>query len=206
MTLSQRVLFLPGASGDGRFWHPIAERLPATWQKMFFDWPGLGRIPPRAGVESLADLAELVLGCAGDGPVDLVAQSMGGVVAMLAALARPALVRRVVLTATSAGIDITPFGPEDWRPEYAQEYPGAAPWILTERPDLSARLSTMTAPTLLVWSDSDGISPLAVGQRLAEILPRAELVVIPGVDHMFARDHADKVAPHVLHHLAAPGG
>jgi pimeloyl-ACP methyl ester carboxylesterase len=52
----------------------------------------------------------------------------------------------------------------------------------------------MTAPTLLVWSDADRISPLGVGRRLAEILPRAELVVIPGVDHMFARDHADRVA------------
>jgi len=64
----------------------------------------------------------------------------------------------------------------------------------------------MTAPTLLVWSDADGISPLGVGQRLAEILPRAELVVIPRVDHMFARDHADLVAPHVLRHLASPEG
>jgi pimeloyl-ACP methyl ester carboxylesterase len=201
-----RVLFLPGASGDGRFWRPVAERLPAEWGKTFFDWPGLGRIPARADVGSLDDLAGLVLDRAGDGPVDLVAQSMGGVVAMLVALARPTLVRRVVLTATSAGIDISPFGPEDWRPEYAQEYPGAASWILTERPDLSARLPTVAAPTLLVWSDADGISPLGVGRRLAQILPRAELVVIPGVDHMFARDHADLVVPHVLRHLAASEG
>src|SRR5262245_50179632 len=197
---------MPGASGDGRFWHPVAARLPAAWEKTFFDWPGLGRIPPRADVTSLADLAGLVLGRAGAEPVDLVAQSMGGVVAMLVALARPALVRRVVLTATSAGIDIAPFGPEDWRPEYTQEYPGAAPWILTERTDLSALLAQMSAPAPLIWCVADGISPLAVGQRLAEILPSAELVVIPGVDHMFARDHADKVAPHIIRHLAAPGG
>ena len=203
MTSSRRILFLPGASGDGSFWHPVAERLPAVWEKTFFDWPGLGRIAPRADVTSLADLATLVLARAGEGPVDLVAQSMGGVVAMLVALARPELVRRIVLTATSAGIDITPFGPEDWRPEYAREYPGAAPWILAERPDLSARLPTMTAPTLLVWSDADAISPLGVGRRLARILPRAELVVVPGVGHMFARDHTDLVAPHIERHLAA---
>jgi len=206
VSASRRILFLPGASGDGRFWHPVAERLPAAWEKTFFDWPGLGRMPARGDVASLGDLAKLVLGRAGDGPVDLVAQSMGGVVAMLAVLARPALVRRIVLTATSAGIDITPFGPEDWRPEYAQEYPGAASWILTERPDLAARLPTVTAPTLLLWSDADGISPLGVGRRLAQILPRAELVVIPGVDHMFARDHAALVVPPILRHLAAPEG
>jgi pimeloyl-ACP methyl ester carboxylesterase len=203
VTAPPRVLFLPGASGDGRFWHPVAQRLPVAWEKTFFDWPGLGRIPPRPEVGSLADLARLVLDGAGAGPVDLVAQSMGGVVAMMVALARPERVRRIVLTATSAGIDITPFAPEDWRPEYAQEFPAAAPWILSERPDLSARLPTVTAPTLLVWSAADPISPLGVGRRLAELLPRAELVVLPVAGHMFARDQADLVAPHVHRHLGA---
>ena len=203
MTSSHRVFFLPGASGDGRFWHPVAERLPAAWDKTFFDWPGLGRVPSRPDVNSLDDLALLVLCQAGTGPVDLVAQSMGGVVAMTVALAHPERVRRIVLTATSAGIDITPFEPEDWRSEYAQEFPDAASWILTERPNLSARLSSVTAPTLLVWSDADPISPLGVGQRLAGLLPCAELVVLPVTGHMFARDQADLVAPHVLRHLGA---
>jgi pimeloyl-ACP methyl ester carboxylesterase len=203
LTAPRRVFFLPGASGDGRFWRPVAERLPATWEMTYFDWPGLGRIPPRPGVAGLADLARLVLERAGTGPVDLVAQSMGGVVAMMAVLTRPECVRRLVLTATSAGIDIAPFAPEDWLPEYVEEYPAAASWILTERPNLAARLPSVTAPTLLVWSDADPISPLGVGRRLGEVLPRAELVVIPGVDHMFARDHPEAVAPHVLRHLAA---
>jgi pimeloyl-ACP methyl ester carboxylesterase len=171
---------------------------------MFFDWPGLGHVPARAGVSGLADLARLVLHRMDDRPADLVAQSMGGVVAMMVALARPERVRRIVLTATSAGIDITPFAPEDWRPDYVQEFPGAAPWILTERPNLAARLPSVTAPTLLLWSDADPISPLGVGRRLVELLPRAELVILHVAGHMFARDAADLVAPHVLRHLAAP--
>jgi len=203
VTSSRRVLFLPGASGDGRFWHPVAERLPAGWDRTFFDWPGLGHVPPRSDVGGLDDLARLVLERAGPGPADLVAQSMGGVVAMLATLARLDLVRRLILTATSTGIDITPFSPEDWRPEYVQEFPRAAPWILASQPDLSARLPSVTAPTLLLWSDADPISPLGVGQRLAQLLPRAELVVLPTPGHMFARDRADLVAPHVLRHLDA---
>jgi pimeloyl-ACP methyl ester carboxylesterase len=205
LTAPRRVLFLPGASGDGRFWRPVADRLPAAWDKTFFDWPGLGRIPARPDVASLADLARLVLERADQGgePVDLVAQSMGGVVAAMVALARPNRIRRIVLTATSAGIDIAPFAQEDWRPEYAAEYPGVASWIMTERPDLSARLPAVTAPTLLVWSDADPISPLGVGQRLAALLPRSELVVVPRVDHMFARDRPDLVAPPILRHLSA---
>ena len=203
MTARRRVLFLPGASGDGRFWQPVAERLPDAWEKAFLDWPGLGHVPSRPDVNGLADLARLVLDRSGAGPVDLVAQSMGGVVAMMVTLARPERVRRIVLSATSAGIDIAPFSPEDWRPEYTQEFPSAAPWILSERPDLATRLPLVTAPTLLLWSDADPISPVGVGHRLAELLPRAELVVLPAAGHMFARDRADLVAPHVLRHLAA---
>jgi pimeloyl-ACP methyl ester carboxylesterase len=203
LTAPRRVLFLPGASGDGRFWRPVAERLPAGWEKTFLDWPGLGHLSPRPEVVGLADLARLVLERAGPGRVDLVAQSMGGVVAAMVALASPERIRRLVLIATSAGIDLTPFAPEDWRPEYAQEFPRAAAWIREERPDLSGRLQLVRAPTLLVWSDADPISPLGVGRRLVELLPRAELVVVPGVDHMFARDHPDLVAPHVERHLVA---
>jgi pimeloyl-ACP methyl ester carboxylesterase len=175
--------------------------LPASWTKTCLDWPGFGHVPSRPGVNGLTDLAQLVLDRAGAGPVDLVAQSMGGVVAMMAVLARPRLARRIVLTATSAGIPIEAFSPADWRPEYAAEYPGAASWIREERPDLSAALPSVTAPTLLLWSDADPISPVGVGERLARLLPRAELVVLPFSGHMFARDRADLVAPHVLRHL-----
>ncbi len=64
----------------------------------------------------------------------------------------------------------------------------------------------MAAPTLLLWSEADPISPVGVGRRLAGLLPRAELVVLSAAGHMFARDHADIVAPHVERHLSADGG
>lgn len=132
---------------------PVAERLPAAWSKAFLDWPGLGRVPPRVDVNGFDDLARLVLERAGTGPVDLVAQSMGGVVATMVVLARPDVVARLVLTATSGGLDLEPFAPADWREDYGRELPDAAPWIREERPDLSARLPLVTAPTLLRWSD-----------------------------------------------------
>jgi pimeloyl-ACP methyl ester carboxylesterase len=197
-----RILFLPGSGASPDFWKPVGTRLPQAWPKEYFGWPGLGDQPHDPAIRGMDDLVGLVAAKM-DEPVDLVAQSMGGVVAALVAVAHPELVRRLVLTATSAGIDLAPYSPEDWRPEYAQEYPGAASWILTERPDLAGRLPGVTAPTLLLWSDADPISPLGVGRRLAQLLPQAELVVIPGVDHMFARDHPEPVAPHVLRHLAA---
>jgi len=136
-----------------------------------------------------------------DRPVHLVAQSMGGVVAMRTALAYPADVARIVLVATSGGIDLTPFGVADWRAEYEREYPAAAKWIVTARDDLTDRLPSIDAPVLLLWGDADPISPVSVGKRLSSLLPKSDLVVVKGGTHALARDRADDVAPHIERHL-----
>jgi len=195
-----RVVFLPGAGGDPAFWTPVAQRLPSSLDTVQLGWPGLGREKPRDDVRGLDDLVRLTLEAI-DRPVALVAQSMGGVVALLATLARPTLVERLVLVATSGGVDVQRFGAADWRPDYRREYPDAAPWIRDARVDLSARLPTITAPALLLWGSADRISPVAVGEHLATLLPHGRLLVIPGGDHGVARDHADVVAPHVARHL-----
>lgn len=196
----ERVVFLPGAAGDARFWAPVADRLPDRLDKVLLAWPGLGNVPPRADVRALDDLLRLTLDTI-DRDVALVAQSMGGVVALLATLERPDRVRRLVLTATSGGVDVRRFGAADWRPEYRREYPAAAAWIHDVSIDLTARLPAVTTPALLLWGDADPISPVAIGKNLASLLPRSHLVVIPGGDHALARDRADDVAPHVLRHL-----
>jgi pimeloyl-ACP methyl ester carboxylesterase len=199
-TAGRRVLFLPGASGDGGFWRPVAERLGYPGEVVLLDWPGLGDVPPRPDVTGFEDLVRLTLAHV-DRPVDLVAQSMGGVVAVRVALERPDAVRRLVLTATSGGVDTARFSAADWRAEYAREYPRAAGWIRELRVDLTARIPSIRAPALLVWSDADPVSPLALGEHLARLLPRAELVVVRGAGHMFARDRAAEVAAHVARHL-----
>ncbi|HET7342026.1 MAG TPA: alpha/beta fold hydrolase [Methylomirabilota bacterium] len=89
-----RVVFLPGSGGDGRFWRPLAARLPADWTLRFLDWPGLGDVPPAADVNRFDDLVRLALRAI-DGPVDLVAQSTGVVVALRIALERPDLTDRL---------------------------------------------------------------------------------------------------------------
>ena len=136
------------------------------------------------------------------GPADLVAQSMGGVVAIRVALRHPERVRRLVLAATSGGVDVAGLGGTDWRPDYRRQFPGAAAWILRERPDHTAELGRITAPTLLLWGDRDEVSPVAVGERLASLLPHAALRLIAGGDHGFAADRPDEVAPLIAAHLA----
>jgi pimeloyl-ACP methyl ester carboxylesterase len=167
-----------------------------------FDWPGLGDRPRDPHVNSMDDLVNLVLARIDDRPVDLVAQSMGGIIAMRVALKRPESLRRLVLVATSGGIDLSSFDLDDWRADYRAEYPNALPFITdSQHEDLSEQLSTVRAPTLLLWAIGDRVSPPSVGQHLASKLPLARLVVLGYDDHMFARDHAAEVTPLILEHL-----
>ena len=73
---------------------------------------------------------------------------------------------------------------------------------MDERRDLTGELGRIRAPVLLLWGDADPISPVAVGERLAELLPNAELVVTEGGTHDLVFERAHDVAPHIERHLA----
>ena len=133
---------------------------------------------------------------------DLVAQSLGGIVAIAAAAAQPTRIRRVVLVATSGGVEMSGIDVYDWRADYRNEYPDASGWITGELPDMTDVVRPVAAPTLLLWGDADPISPPAVGLRLASLLPDAKLVVIPGGSHAMATERPAEIAAHIQAHLA----
>ncbi len=201
MSEAEALLFLPGASGNLEFWRPVGERLRHPGPRRFLGYPGFGGLPVDANVTSLDDLASLALREM-TGPVSLIAQSMGGVVAVLSALRKPELVRHLVLTVTSGGLDLSSFGAANWRPEFEAQQPRTPRWFSADRRDLSARLRELSAPTLLLWGDADPISPVAVGRRLSELLPNAELVVLAGGTHDLGSERADEVAALIDEHLA----
>ncbi|AZG09694.1 alpha/beta fold hydrolase [Pigmentiphaga sp. H8] len=194
-----KTLFLPGAGGSASFWKPVADRLGRDGTLLA--WPGLGNEPAHPDVNGIDDLVHLALRHMTE-PVDIVAQSMGGLVAIRLALAAPSRVNRLVLAATSGGIPVADLGGADWRTDYFLAYPGAARWIADPPEDLSAHIPSIAAPTLLLWGDRDPVSPLAVGQRLASLLRHARLQVVPGGNHDLAQTHATFVADAIAHHLA----
>ena len=196
-----RLLFLPGAGADPGFWKPLADRLPADWDKGHFGWPGLGHQPADPAVNGLDDLVAMVEARLGDQPCDLLAQSMGGVIAIAVTLRNPAKVRRLVLATTSGGVDVEGLGGVDWRATYRANFPEAAGWI-GERRDYTARIPTITQPTLLLWGDADQISPVAVGARLAGLLPNARLEIVPGGDHGFVEERPAEIVGWITAHLS----
>jgi pimeloyl-ACP methyl ester carboxylesterase len=196
-----RILFLPGAGGSPQFWKPVAAALPSDWPTEHFGWPGLGAQPHEPAVRGLDDLQRLVTDRM-DGPVDLVAQSMGGIIAGRIAVEHPERVRRLVLCVTSGGVDMAGLGASDWRADYRRSFPKAAAWITDARSSAPLPVEKITAPTLLIWGDRDPVSPLAVGEHLAARLPNARLEVVPGGDHDVASTQADLVARLIAKHLA----
>ena len=198
--MQRRIIFLPGASGLGSFWEPVARLLPDSAEKVFLDWPGLGTNPDDPGISDYAGLVDLVLRHI-ERPVDVVAQSLGGIVALHLALAKPELVERMVLVSTPGGIDFSQFGIEDWRVKLASAQPNVPGWVVEERGDLSSRLRLVDIPILLIWGESDQTTPLAVGRRLCELLPRGEIVVLRGAGHTHARDNPDGVVQYIVGHL-----
>jgi pimeloyl-ACP methyl ester carboxylesterase len=196
-----KILFLPGAGASPDFWKPVGALLPADWQKEYFGWPGLGDEPHDPAVKGIDDLVRMVAAKM-DGPVDLVAQSMGGGIAARLAIEQPQKVRRLVLSVTSAGIDMAGLGASDWRESYRKSFPRAASWITEARAAALLPVEQISAPTLLLWGDSDPISPTAVGRHLQSRLANSRLHVVVGGDHDLVHTHAADVAPLIERHLA----
>jgi len=193
------TVYLPGASGRSQVFRPVAERVGRP-SNIFVDYPGFGDAPADPAVRSLSEL-RAKLGRTLPDPFDAVALSMGGVVALGFALEHPGRIRKLVLVATSGGVDVARLGGIDWRPGYLAARAGIPRWFADDRTDVTARLGEVTAPTLLVFGDEDPISPVAVGEFMRDRLPSARLTVIPGATHDLVEDHPGEIARLVGEHL-----
>lgn len=202
MPTPSQLLFLPGASGNTDFWKPAAQLLRQPAAHVHLGWPGFGDTPHDPAIQGIEDLAEKVIAQI-DQPTALIAQSMGGAIALLAASRRPQWVTHLVLTVTSGGMDISDLGAQDWRPAFSAAHPELPRWFMDSRLDLTPALAEIKAPALLLWGDADPISPVAVGQRLAVLLPQAHLHVFAGGDHDLGHALAHAVAPLIDAHLAS---
>ncbi|PRC92517.1 alpha/beta fold hydrolase [Solimicrobium silvestre] len=195
-----KLIFLPGAGGSAEFWHPVASLLTHPASRVLLGWPGFGSVPANSDVQNIDDLVALVVDEI-DQPSALLAQSMGGVVAIQAALKRPELITHLVLAATSGGVNMSDLQVADWRQAFIEANPTFPRWFADYNDDLSTSIVAIQAPTLLLWGDSDLISPIDVGLRLKELLPSSRIHVLPNGEHDFASKLAASVAPLIDTHL-----
>jgi pimeloyl-ACP methyl ester carboxylesterase len=101
-----RVVFCHGLFGQGRNWTQVAKALAPDHRVLLVDLPDHGRSPWTRRFDYVAT-AERVAGLLADEPAALVGHSMGGKVAMVAALTHPDLVERLCV------VDVAPVAYSD---------------------------------------------------------------------------------------------
>lgn len=195
---------LPGAGGRLDLLEPVCRRLSQRRATRLCEYPGIGQAAADPSLRSLADLQQHVLR---ELPprFDLLAKSMGGVLALRLILEQPLRVRKLILLATSGGIDVAARGGIDWRDSFRRLQPTAPTWFADDRTDVTAELDRIRCPTLLVFGDADLIAPPAVGHFLLSRLPDARLEVVAGATHDLEGEFPDLIASLIEAHLRRPG-
>ncbi len=201
MSRPEQVIYLPGIRGEAAFWEPVATRVATVAPSDILRYPWASGSGPIAEATGFDDLAGAVAARI-DKPTALVAQSLGGIVAVLAASQRPELVTHLVLVATSGGVRTDDLDVIDWKTPFFEAYPHVPRWVGAPL-DLAGQVAQLTMPVLLLWGGADPISPLAIGERLLSLLPSARLEVMPAGEHDLAVRHADSVADMIAEHLRA---
>ena len=112
------LVLVHGTGMDGASLRPLARLLGSRLRVASYHrrgterWPGPHPSPPSSVPEHAADLADLVTGLGGGGPVHLFGVSLGGVIALELARQRPELVRSAALFEPAVGGDgEVPAGP-----------------------------------------------------------------------------------------------
>ena len=209
------VLMLHGNGEDHRSLLPLAQRLAARHTVHLLDSRNHGQSARHADCSYAAmagDVAALIerwqaqaqaqaQGRAADA-FALVGFSDGAIIAILVALARPDLVRQLVLM----GPNLSPadFTPEarDWiENEWAQTGNPLMRLMLTEPNIAPQSLRSIMQPTWLIAGEDDAC-PRAVFEGMAAQLPNARLSVLPGHNHFSYIFGSDELAQPVLAFLA----
>ncbi|MCI5069900.1 alpha/beta hydrolase, partial [Acidovorax sp.] len=159
-----RLIFLPGVGGNPAFWQPVSAAITHPAERVLPGWPWFGRasaadMPPNTA-DRMQDLVDAVTPYM-DQPCALIAQSMGGVVAALAALQRPERLTHLVLVATSGGVPIDDLRPHDWRPDFLRANPPGPAGFARAGGARAPHPAAVRAPTQLLRGGAAPHSPRA---------------------------------------------
>jgi pimeloyl-ACP methyl ester carboxylesterase len=221
------VVFLHGLIMDNlsSFYYTVAPAVAAKTATVLFDLRGHGRSerPPNGyriedGVDDLVGILD-TLGI--DGPVQLVANSFGGTIALAAALRRPERVAGMVLIEahpafTGWGDDImddlsdlvSGFDDPSIRAYLAEEAPRTLRRMVQTCEDLVTvssmgedlrvsqptdpdQLAKLSCPALLLYGENSDILDRAY--VLEESIPGAELVVVDGCSHALLMENPKEI-------------
>ncbi len=217
-----KIIFIHGAGHTGELWSDLQTHFPGALAPSLPGHPGGSA---QASVEGYVDwLIEQHVSDAGDDRAVLVGNSMGGAIAMIAALRAPERVAALVLIGsgaklrvhpdvfaqlerdftaaarTLAQLQLAPDAPEARiaRIVAAMERTGPAATIADFRAcdafDVRERLGDIGAPTLVISGSEDRMTPPKYAQFLYEQIPGAVLESLEGAGHVPQLEQPERVA------------
>jgi 3-oxoadipate enol-lactonase len=205
-TAGAPLLLLHALGESRRDWPGIAERLARDFQVFAVDLRGHGDSdwPGAYSCRLMADDVARLLDHLRLRAVTVLGHSLGGVVAYLLAERRPDLVARLLVEDVAPPFDRVRPVPE--RPGIELPFDWAAALALRSEAerydeDLWRRLSSISAPTLLIGGGPDSSVPAEMLEAVAERIPRCELVEIPA-GHYVHRGRPEEFLEVVLDWLA----
>jgi pimeloyl-ACP methyl ester carboxylesterase len=187
---------------------PLLEPLAANRQVIAVELQGHGHTADtdrRMTIEALAGDVLALLDQLGIAEADLFGFSLGGLVAYAIALSAPARVGRLIVASADAhrppGRESVPLDDDRMPtqadflqmraayeavapdPAHFEEFAAKNSTMVHEFPGWTDELRSLRAPTMLIFGDRD-FSPLPDVLELFELLPNAQLAVLPGTTHM----------------------
>jgi len=173
---------------------PLLEPLAASRQVIAVKLQGHGHTADTARamtIEALAADIIALLDQLGIGQADLFGFSLGGLVACAVALGAPARVGKLIAPPGDDRMP-TPADFQAWRdaydavapdPAHFDEFAAKMSAMVLEFRGWTDELRSLQAPTLLIFGDRD-FSPLPEVVEMFELLPDAQLAVLPGTTHV----------------------
>jgi pimeloyl-ACP methyl ester carboxylesterase len=219
------IVLLHGGFCTNETWGPQRADFAADHLTFLPERRAHGHTPDVEGPLSYHDMAQDTvdfLGSVVGGAAHLVGWSDGGIVALLVAIERPDLVRKIV--ASGAGFrPASEFGPtegldppaelrsmyEAASPDGAEHWPvvvGKMVEMFRAEPDIPIEdLRSIGAPTLVLVGDDDAV-PLEHTIELYRAIPNSELAVVPGTSHLHLMEKPSLVNRIVLDFLDDDAG
>jgi pimeloyl-ACP methyl ester carboxylesterase len=218
------LVLLHGGLVDARFFEPNLGPLAERFRVYTPERRGHGHTPDVPGpitYQLMADDTIAFLDTVVGEAADLVGHSDGAFVAMLVAMQRPELVKRLVMISGGFNKSGEAMPDMEWNVDHMAELLGPAygevspdgidhfKEVATKIGDMAAvepnlqasDLARVTQRSLVVFSDDD-LMTLTHAVEMYDALPNAELAVLPGTSHFLTQEKPDLVNTIVLDFLA----
>jgi pimeloyl-ACP methyl ester carboxylesterase len=212
------LVLMHGGLVDARWFEPNLVPLAERFHVYTPERRGHGHTPDAPGpitYQLMADDTIAFLEAVVGEPADLVGHSQGAFVAMLVAMQRPELVKRLVMISSGFSKQGEAVPDAEWDVEAITQYLGPAygevspdgeehfKVVATKIGEMSARepyleaseLAKVTQRTLVMFADDD-LDTLTHAVEMYDALPNAEFAVVPGTSHFLTQEK-----PHLVNQL-----